>query len=264
MFINTFYSHSFIQNKLQLDRLADAVNVIISLWNKGSGGWATYELTRTGPFIEYFNPSALYGNIMIDYPYVECTSACIQALCDFRRDFPTHPRSTEIDLIIARAAAFLKGEQKKSGGFYGSWGVCFCYGTWFGITGLLAAGERNDCAEIRRACEFLKRNQMADGGWGESYLSCVKHEYVSSTRSQVINTAWSLLGLMAADEPDRSVIDRGIQLLLRRQLPNGDFPQENISGVFNHNCMITYTNYRNIFPIWALGVYTTKYLLNKQ
>jgi squalene cyclase len=64
---------------------------------------------------------------------------------------------------------------------------------------------------------------------------------------------------MTVDYPDKKVIDRGIELLLRRQLKNGDFPQENISGVFNHNCMISYSNYRNIFPIWALGMYTQKY-----
>lgn len=29
--------------------------------------------------------------------------------------------------------------------------------------------------------------------------------------------------------------------------------QENISGVFNKSCAISYTSYRNIFPIWALG-----------
>lgn len=64
---------------------------------------------------------------------------------------------------------------------------------------------------------------------------------------------------MRAGYKDKSVIDRGIQLLRRRQMPNGDFPQENISGVFNANCMITYTNYRNIFPIWALGMYHQLY-----
>ena len=50
---------------------------------------------------------------------------------------------------------------------------------------------------------------------------------------------------------------------MRRQMPNGDFPQECITGVFNNNCMITYTNYRNIFPIWALGTYSRKYPASK-
>lgn len=92
----------------------DAINVIISLWNPSSGGWATYELTRTLPVIEAFNPSALFGGIMIDYPYVECTSACVQALCAFRKGYPNHRRA-EIDNIIAKAVKFLKSKQTKEG-----------------------------------------------------------------------------------------------------------------------------------------------------
>jgi lanosterol synthase len=72
---------------------------------------------------------------------------------------------------------------------------------------------------------------------------------------------------MAADDDGqryRSVIERGIALLRRRQQTDGDFPQENISGVFNMNCMISYTNYRNIFPIWALSYYHSKYVQGVQ
>jgi hypothetical protein len=56
---------------------------------------------------------------------------------------------------------------------YGSWGVCFTYGTWFGVKGLVAAGKNfNDCFGIRKACDFLLSKQLPSGGWGESYLSC--------------------------------------------------------------------------------------------
>ena len=64
---------------------------------------------------------------------------------------------------------------------------------------------------------------------------------------------------MAADYPDRNVIQSGIDLLLARQDAQGDWDQEAISGVFNGNCMITYTAYRNVFPIWALNRYVKKY-----
>jgi hypothetical protein len=50
-------------------------------------------------------------------------------------------------------------------------------------------------------------------------------------------------------------LHRGAAFLMRMQRPNGDWPQQHISGVFNRNCMITYANYRNLFPIWALGLY---------
>ena len=59
--------------------------------------------------------------------------------------------------------------------------------------------------------------------------------------------------------PDISVLEKGVQMLLDRQLDNGDWPQENISGVFNKSCAISYTSYRNIFPIWALGRFARLY-----
>jgi squalene/oxidosqualene cyclase-like protein len=246
---------------IDADRLYEAVDVILSLHNKDSGGWATYELSRTSPIIEYINPAALFGEIMIDYPHTECTSACVTALLAFQKRYPTH-RKKEVDFAINSGIKFLKKKQLSDGGWYGGWAVCFCYGTWFALTAFSAFGmkyEKETC--IQRGCEFLLSKQLPDGGWGESYLSSVTHKYVQPEhgQAQVVNTAWALLALMQANYPDRKPIDRGIALLMKRQLPNGDFPQENISGVFNHNCMISYSNYRNIFPIWALGMYLKKY-----
>jgi squalene cyclase len=73
--------------------------------------------------------------------------------------------------------------------------------------------------------------------------------------SGVVNTAWALLALMAAGTSDRDAVRRGIQYLMTEQLPNGDWKQEGIAGVFNRACGISYTQYRNIFPMWALGRY---------
>lgn len=42
-------------------------------------------------------------------------------------------------------------------------------------------------------------------------------------------------------------------VLRKRQLPSGDWAQEGISGVFNRSTGITYSAYRNVYPIWALG-----------
>ena len=83
--------------------------------------------------------------------------------------------------------------------------------------------------------------------------SCSTKQYVQNEETQVVNTAWAVLTLLKAQWPDRRPVDRAVQVLMKRQLPNGNWPQEDIKGVFNANCAISYTAYKNIFPIWALG-----------
>lgn len=148
---------------------------------------------------------------------------------------------------------------------------------------------------MQAGVKFLLSKQNKDGGWGESFMSCVTKQYSYSYNkalvakdekdntdssspssastaaaqepvSMVINTAWALLGLLSADyqEVDRAPVDRAVKFILSRQMPNGDWPQEGISGVFNGNCMITYTAYRSLFPIWALGRYLSKVSTSKK
>ena len=237
-------------------RLCDAVNVILSLQNEEDGGWATYENKRGSDFVEMLNPSEVFHNIMVDYSYVECTSACLQALAAFQRGRPGH-RQVEIATAIADGADFIRRIQRPDGSWIGSWGVCFTYGTWFGVLGLLAVGEPRGSPAIQRAVGFLLSKQQQDGGWGETFGSCETMEYVQNARSQVVNTAWALLTLVAAGySEDISRLERAAQLLMARQLPDGNWLQEDISGVFNANCAISYSGYKNIFPIWALGAYS--------
>ena len=218
--------------------------------------------------MEIINPAETFGDIMIDYPYVECSSASLQALAAFAARFPDDARVRDIARASTRGRAFLKSIQKPDGSWYGSWAVCFTYGTWFGVKGLLATGSTYaTCAALRKATAFLLSKQMADGGWGESYLSCQNKKYVQLTDDKrtgagapvdhIVNTAWALLALVAAGQAERdpAPLHAAARALMRRQRENGDFPQQTIMGVFNNNCMITYANYRNIFPIWALGEY---------
>ena len=93
-------------------------------------------------------------------------------------------------------------------------------------------------------------------GWTASYSEESAERGIESANPR------ALLALMAAEYPDRSVIDKGISLLRERQLDNGVWPQEGISGVFNKTCMITYSAYRNVFPIWALERYVGTYSRN--
>jgi len=244
---------------IEPERLYDAVNVILTYQNE-DGGWATYENNRGFGWYEQLNPSEVFGDIMIDYSYVECSMACLTALADFREHYPDH-RTKEIDHSIKHGCQFLKSIQRIDGSWYGSWACCFCYACWFGVEGLVKCGEDPQTSpHIQKAIQFLLKHQRPNGGWGEDFTSCYDKDYSQNGMeaygldgSGVVNTSWALLALSFAKCQDVGAIRRGVQFLIHRQLPCGDWPQEGISGVFNRACGITYTSYRNVFPIWALG-----------
>ncbi|XP_023670613.1 lanosterol synthase [Paramormyrops kingsleyae] len=251
----------FITCHVPSERLCDAVNVLLSMRNS-DGGFATYETKRGGRLLELLNPSEVFGDIMIDYTYVECTSAVMQALKHFQQAFPEH-RAQEVRSTLDQGLEYCRRVQRPDGSWEGSWGVCFTYGTWFGLEAFACMGHVFQsgmaCPEVQSACDFLLARQMEDGGWGEDFESCEQRRYVQSECSQIHSTCWALLGLLAVRYPDTKVIERGIQVLIDKQLPNGDWPQENISGVFNKSCAISYTSYRNVFPVWTLGRFSWLY-----
>ncbi|XP_023486108.1 lanosterol synthase isoform X2 [Equus przewalskii] len=237
------------------------MNKLLSMRNP-DGGFATYETKRGGFLLELLNPSEVFGDIMIDYTYVECTSAVMQALKVFHKHFPDH-RPEEIRETLERGLEFCRQQQRADGSWEGSWGVCFTYGTWFGLEAFACMGQTYRdgaaCTEVSRACDFLLSQQMADGGWGENFESCEQRCYVQSAESQIHNTCWALMGLMAVRHPGVAALEKGVSCLLRKQLPNGDWPQDNMNGVFNKSCAIHYTSYRNVFPIWVLGRFSRLY-----
>ncbi|KAG6480202.1 hypothetical protein ZIOFF_063682 [Zingiber officinale] len=190
-----------VGDPIETKKLYDAVNIILSLMNK-DGGVSAWEPTRSYAWLEIFNPAESFGDIMIDYSYVECTTSMIQALTSFKKVYPNH-RQDEIDDCINKSAHFLEKTQRDDSSWYGSWGVCFTYGTWFGVAGLLASGrtyENSSC--IRKACNFLLSKQLDSGGWGESYLSCVDKVYTNleGNRVHAVNTSWAMLALIDAGQ----------------------------------------------------------------
>jgi squalene/oxidosqualene cyclase-like protein len=233
--------------------LEDSVRLILS-WQNLDGGWATYEKQRGGSWIERLNPSQVFGDIMVDYSYVECTSACLQALAAARpRHAPDRALTAEIDRAIARGASYIRTQQKKDGSFEGKWAVCFTYGTWFAVSGLLAAGAAPNDPAIARACAFLLAKQQEDGGWGEHGDSCRTGRYVQAERSGVAQTSWALSTLSRCGHPSREAQARAAALLVSRQEADGSWAKEPLVGVFNRTCLIDYDNYRHYFPLWALA-----------
>ncbi len=244
-----------VERPIGQSRLTDAVDQILS-WQNEDGGWATYELTRGPKWLELLNPSDCFADIMIDYSYVECTSACVQAMMAFNKRYPG-VREREIRESVQRGVDYILEMQRADGSWEGSWGVCFSYGTWFGVLGLKAAGIPNEHPALSKAVAFLKRHQMPDGGWGEHARSCAERRWVDTEKGQAVMTSWSLLALMEAGETGE-VVERGIGFLRRTQRQDGSWPAEHIAGMFNKTSAIHYDNYLKIFPLWALSVADTR------
>ncbi len=233
------------------DNLKAALGLILHYQNP-DGGWPTYERRRAGPWLERFNPSQVFGGIMVDHSHVECTGSCLEALATGRGRFPDlEPRRME--QAINKGARYLRQRQQPAGGWPGAWGVCFTYGTWFAVRGLLAAGAAPTDPALTLACEFLTSHQRDDGAWGEHPDSCRTLSYREHAEPQAVNTAWALLTMGLCGQGDGGPARRAAQFLVRRQLPDGDWPREALKGVFNNSTLIDYDNYRRIFPLWALG-----------
>ncbi|CAI0553329.1 unnamed protein product [Linum tenue] len=245
---------------MEAEQLFDAVNVILSLQSK-NGGFTAWEPQRAYEWLEKFNPTEFFEDAMIEREYVECTGSVMQALAMFRKHYPTH-RSKEVDAAIARGADYIEQTQNNDGSWYGCWGICYTYGTWFAVEGLVACGRSyTNSPALRKACRFLLSKQLPCGGWGESYLSSQNKVYTNleGDKANLVQTAWALLSLIHAGQAnvDSAPIEKGMKLLVNSQMDDGDFPQQELTGAFMRNCTLHYSSYRNIFPIWALGEYSS-------
>ena len=231
----------------------NAVRFILGAQNR-DGGFGSYEAQRTGMPLEWLNSSEMFSDGMRERSYVECTASCLAALAACGQHFPL-ATGDAAPRAVARGDAWLRRAQSADGSWPGTWGVHYIYGTMFGVRGLVAAGAGPGDPALRLACRWLLDRQRADGGWGEHHSGCVTGRYVPHEESQVVQTAWALMALLDARDPDWPAISRGAAFLLDRQGTAGAWPRQDVAGVYARTGLLDYPLYRQYFPLHALGLY---------
>jgi squalene-hopene/tetraprenyl-beta-curcumene cyclase len=212
------------------------------------GGWAAFDADNTYHYLNNI-PFADHG-ALLDPPTADLTARCVSMLAQLDEEAPTSP-------ALARGVAWLMRDQLEDGSWFGRWGMNYLYGTWSALSALNAAGVDSQTPAVRKAVGWLEAIQNPDGGWGEdgeSYkLDYRGYEPAPSTPSQ---TAWALLGLMAAGEVENAAVQRGIGYLAQNQAGDGFWPEERFTAVgFPRVFYLRYHGYAKFFPLWALARY---------
>ena len=187
-------------------------------------------------------------NAMLDPPTVDITGRVLECLASYGYE-REHP-------AVERALEFLKKEQEPDGSWFGRWGVNYIYGTMQVLRGLEAMGVDSHEPMVQQAAEWLRMVQNADGGWGEtcgSYDDPATRGVGPSTASQ---TAWAVLGLLAAGDTRSDSVTRGIAYLLRTQKKDGSWDEPYYTGTgFPRVFYLNYHLYKIYFPLLALTTY---------
>jgi squalene-hopene/tetraprenyl-beta-curcumene cyclase len=219
---------------------------VLGLQSK-NGGFAAFDADNTYYYLNNI-PFADHG-ALLDPPTVDVAARCVGMLAQLGVTLDSPRMKAAVD--------YLEREQEADGSWFGRWGVNYIYGTWSALCGLNAAGVPHSAPMMRKAVDWLVKIQNPDGGWGEdcdSYkLDYRGYEQAPSTSSQ---TAWALLGLMAAGEVDHPAVARGIAYLEQTQGEDGLWPEEFYTGGgFPRVFYLRYHGYRKFFPLWALSRY---------
>jgi len=216
---------------------------IIAMQSRG-GGWGAFDADNTHYHLNHI-PFADHG-ALLDPPTADVTARCVSFLAQLGRP--------EDRAVIERGLAFLRGDQEANGSWFGRWGTNYIYGTWSVLCALNAAGVSPDDPCVRRAVAWLVAVQRDDGGWGEdeaSYGDAPPGQYKESTPSQ---TAWALLGLMAAGEAEHPAVARGLEYLVATQGDDGEWRELPYTAVgFPRVFYLRYHGYRLFFPLLAMA-----------
>ena len=245
------------------------VDWLVAMQSKG-GGWGAFDKDNDRKFLTKI-PFCDFGEAL-DPPSVDVTAHIVEAFGKLGLG-KEHPS-------MARALRYLKREQEPDGSWFGRWGVNYIYGTGAVLPALEAIGEDMTAPFVSRACDWLLTRQQANGGWGESCASYMDPAMAGRGRATASQTAWALMGLIAANRrEDRDAIERGLAFLIERQ-SSGTWEEAEYTGTgfpgygvgatiklgdpllaerlkqgpeLSRAFMINYNLYRHYFPLMAMG-----------
>jgi squalene-hopene/tetraprenyl-beta-curcumene cyclase len=229
--------------------IARALNWIVSMQCK-PGGWAAFDLDNDQDWLN----SIPYGDLkaMIDPNTADVTARVVEMLgaCDLSID----------SYNLERSLTYLLREQETEGCWFGRWGVNYIYGTSGVLSALALIAPQKHKLSIERGAAWLVRCQNPDGGWGETCRSYDDPRLKGKGNSTASQTAWALIGLLAAGEATGKlaleVIERGISYLMTTQQPDGTWFEADFTGTgFPCHFYLKYHLYQQYFPLIALGRY---------
>jgi squalene-hopene/tetraprenyl-beta-curcumene cyclase len=212
-----------------------------------NGGWGAFDADNVDDYLNNI-PFADHG-ALLDPPTADVSARCVSMMAQLGDTVESPAMGAGLD--------YLRREQMADGSWFGRWGVNYVYGTWSVLCALSAAGLDVSDLCVRKAADWLIAIQNSDGGWGEDCTS-YKLDYrgYEPAPSNASQTAWALLGLMAAGEVDHPAVARGIAYLRRTQDTTGLWRQDAYTGGgFPRVFYLRYHGYPAFFPLWALARY---------
>jgi squalene-hopene/tetraprenyl-beta-curcumene cyclase len=212
------------------------------------GGWAAFDVNN----LEYYLNNIPFSDhgALLDPPTEDVTARCISMLVQLGAT----PQTSQ---VVADGIAYLRRTQLAEGSWYGRWGLNYVYGTWSVLCALNAAGMDHQDPVIRRAVGWLTSIQNQDGGWGEDAISYrLDYRGFEGAPSTASQTAWALLGLMAAGEVENPAVARGVRYLIDTQTEKGLWDEARYTATgFPRVFYLRYHGYPKFFPLWALARY---------
>lgn len=214
-----------------------------------NGGYGAFDVDNTYYYLNEI-PFADHG-ALLDPPTVDVSARCVMLMAKVAQNHDEYLPA------YRRCIKYIRDEQEADGSWFGRWGTNYIYGTWSVLIALEQTNIAKSDPVYTKAVTWLKSVQNADGGWGEgndSYLDAsTKGQFHTSTAFQ---TAWAVLGLMAAGQTNSLAVKSGIDYLLSEQLEDGLWHDDcHTSPGFPRVFYLKYHGYDKFFPLWAIARY---------